>query len=498
LSRRPFSFIIPVNSRLFAVQNIMPADWKNLPALFPRSALHPAAVSVGDARSAEESWCVALSGGADSLALLLIIWTLWPERRARLTALHFNHGLRGAASDGDEQFCREVCVNLAIDFSSAKWANPPEHPGEAEARAARQDFFAREMATRNARVLWTGHQKDDIAETQLMRLARGAGPAGLAAPRPVSAKDDGRIFLRPLLTLSKGEILAALTAAGVAWREDATNATRDYFRTRVRYEVLPRWQDAACASVLGGAALSRELCEEDDVALGFWLGQLGIKMTADRLDLRPLRGLPRALWRRALRRWRPVATLSRAGFDELLALCETGMTGRVSVPSGFVSLKDSVAKWESAPQETEPWKPEELHEGRVVVLPGGAELVARRVVFDAEQRKRVLGGQVDCTHEAFVCGSALPFTARPWRAGDRFHPLGAPGSAKIQDLFVNRKIPMERRAILPVVRSSEGEVLWVPGFPPAETAKVTSLTVEGVQLTYRKGTSTLTTQSFNP
>lgn len=386
-------------------------------------------------------------------------------------------------------------MSLAIGFSSAKWAEHPEHPGEAEARAARQDFFAREMAMRHALVLWTGHQKDDIAETQLMRLARGAGPAGLAAPRPVSSKEDGRVFLRPLLSLSKGEILAALTAAGVAWREDATNSTRDYFRTRVRYEVLPRWQDAACASVLGGAALSRELCEEDDVALEFWLGQLGVEKTGERLDLRPLRGLPRALWRRALRRWHPVATLSRAGFDELLVLCEAGAAGRVSVADGFVSLKDFVASWEPASHAVEPWAAAELPEGRVVKLPDGAEIVVRRVVFDPELRKRILGGQVDCQHEAFLSGSALPFTARPWQAGDRFHPLGAPGSAKIQDLFVNRKVPAGRRGVLPVVCSAEGVVLWVPGFPPAETAKVTTLTVEGVQLTYHEGTSTLTTQS---
>ncbi|MFT3870366.1 MAG: tRNA lysidine(34) synthetase TilS [Nibricoccus sp.] len=473
----------------------MPADWKNFPALFPRSALHPAVVSAADTRPADESWCVAFSGGADSLALLLLIWTHWPERRSRLTALHFNHGLRGAASDGDEQFCREVCADLEIGFSSAKWPNPPEHPGEAEARAARQEFFAREMSAREARVLWTGHQKDDIAETQLMRLARGAGPAGLAAPRPLSAKEDDRIFLRPLLTLSKGEILAALTAAGVAWREDATNSTRDYFRTRVRYEVLPHWQDAACASVLGGAALSRELCEEDDVALEFWLRQLGVEAAGNRLDLQPLRGLPRALWRRALRRWRPLATLSRAGFDELLTLCETGAAGRVSVADGFVGLSDFILRWEPATGAFEPWAAVELGEGSAVKLPDGAEIMVRRIVFDAELRKRILAGQVDCRREAFVSGAALPLVARPWRAGDRFHPLGAPGSAKIQDWFVNRKIPVERRGILPIICSTQGSVLWVPGFPPAETAKVTTLTVEGVQLTYREGTSTLTTQS---
>jgi tRNA(Ile)-lysidine synthase len=314
----------------------------------------------------------------------------------------------------------------------------------------------------------------------------------------VSAKDDGRVFLRPLLSLSKGEILAALTSAGVAWREDATNSTRDYFRTRVRYEVLPRWQDAACNSVLGGAALSRELCEEDDVALEFWLSQLGVEMSDARLDLRPLRGLPRALWRRALRRWRPVTTLSRAGFEELLVLCEGG-AGRVSVPSGFVAVRDAVAHWETAPRAmAEPWAAVELCDGASAELPGGARLRAQRVIFTEELRRHILSGKVDSAGEAFLCGVDFPFTARPWQSGDRFHPLGAPGSAKLQDLFVNRKVPAEKRSVLPVVCSADGTVVWVAGFPPAEAAKVTSLTVEGVQLTYTEGTSTLTDQSQIP
>lgn len=470
-------------------------DWKNLPALFPRSALQLAVVTTADARPRDESWCVAFSGGADSLALLLLVWAHWPERRAKLTALHFNHCLRGEASDGDESFCRDVCAQLGVTFSSARWSTPPEHHGEAEAREARQAFFAREMAARGACVLWTGHQKDDIAETQLMRLARGAGPAGLAAPRPVSVKDDGRVYLRPLLTLSKGEIMAALSSAGVMWREDATNSTREYFRTRVRYEVLPRWQDAACNSVLGGAALSRELCEEDDVALEAWLAELNISATETMVDLQLLRGKPRALWRRALRRWSPVGAMSRAGFEELLVLCESGGVGRVSLHEGFAVVKEAVVRWEQPSTSTQAWAAKPLLEGEPMLLPDGATLVARRIVFSADLKQRVLTGKVDRACEAFLCGCDFPFSARQWQNGDRFKPLGAPGSAKLQDLFVNRKVPAEQRGALPVVCNSEGEIVWVPGFPPSDQAKVTLESKAGVQLTYHRGTSSLPDQS---
>jgi tRNA(Ile)-lysidine synthase len=465
-------------------------NWKNLPALFPRDALYPAVVAAADARPAGEPWCVAFSGGSDSLALLLVVWAHWPERRGKLTALHFNHGLRGAASDGDEQFCREVCSALAVDFGSSRWADAPASPNEAETREARQAFFSREMAARGARVLWTGHQKDDIAETQLMRLARGAGPAGLAAPRPVSVRDDGRIFLRPLLTFGKSEIAAVLAEAGATWREDSTNATRDFFRNRIRYEVLPRWQDAAFRSVLGGAALSRELCEEDDAALEAWLAELKVVATETMINLQPLRGKPRALWRRALRRWEPVGALSRAGFEELLALCEGG-AGRVSLHEGFAVANDAVIRWEKSTEATSTWPSTILRDGTPIALPDGAELVARQIEFSSALRRQVLAGEVDPARDTFLAEVEWPLSARPWQNGDRFRPLGAPGSAKLQDLFVNRKIPVERRNVLPIVCAADGEILWVPGLPPAECAKITERTVRGVQLTYCRGTSTL-------
>jgi tRNA(Ile)-lysidine synthase len=308
-------------------------------------------------------------------------------------------------------------------------------------------------------------------------------------------KDDGRIYLRPLLTLSKGEIMAALSSVGVMWREDATNSTREYFRTRVRYEVLPRWQDAACNSVLGGAALSRELCEEDDVALEAWLVELKVVATETMIDLQPLLGKPRALWRRALRRWSPVGAMSRAGFEELLALCESGGAGRVSLHEGFAVVKEAVIHWERPSHSAEIWAAKTLREGEPVFLPDGATLVARRVFFDAELKRRVLTGKVDRACEAFLYGCDFPFTARQWLSGDRFKPLGAPGSAKLQDLFVNRKVPAEQRGTLPVVCASEGEILWVPGFSPADQAKVIDESKAGVQLTYHCGTSTVPDQS---
>ena len=305
-------------------------DWRRcaerLAAVVPRERLHPAVVDWAEKSRADEPWVVAFSGGADSLALLLLVWAHWPDRRKTLAAAHFNHRLRGAAADADEKFCATVCRALRLRWRAGKWTRRKAAaiPSEAEARAARHEFFAAELRRRRARVLWLGHQQDDVAETMLMRLARGSGTGGLAAPRPVQRMPGGRVHVRPLLALKKSEIVAALEDAGAGWCEDATNAEPEFFRNRVRGAVLPAWRRAAGErDALAGAALSRELLEEDDAALEDWLAGLAPVGRDGALLLRRLAGKPRGLVRRALHAWlarnRVGAGLSRQAFNALLA-----------------------------------------------------------------------------------------------------------------------------------------------------------------------------------
>jgi tRNA(Ile)-lysidine synthase len=262
--------------------------------------------------------------------------------------LHFNHGLRGRASDADEHFCGRVCAVLGIKFVHGRWRRKRPFVSEAEARVARLAFFER-----HARTVWLGHQQDDIAETMLMRLARGSGSAGLAAPRPVQQLAGGRAHLRPLLTLKKAELVAALKRAGAPWCDDATNAGDEFFRNRVRRSVIPAWTRAAQRDALAGAARSRELLDEDNAALEARVDDLR-PLAADRsLVLRPLAGQPRAIVRRALHRWllaQPRAgELVRQGFDALLAAVERGTPARHSLGrEGFAVIRGGVLRFERA------------------------------------------------------------------------------------------------------------------------------------------------------
>jgi tRNA(Ile)-lysidine synthase len=312
---------------------------EKLLAALPAARWHPAALAFAAKRPVRETWGVALSGGADSVALLLLLWAQWPARRGRLVALHFDHRLRGRESRGDAAFCRRLCRTLGVKLVDGAWTAARRDASEAEARAVRLAFLQK-----NARVLWFGHQQDDIAESLLMRVARGSGTGGLAAPRPVQPFSRGRWHVRPLLTLKKAEIVAALRASGASWREDSTNAGGAFFRNRVRRSVIPAWSAAAARDAVAGAAWTRQLLEEDDAAIEAWLAEIAPFGRGRTLDLTRLAGKPRALWRRALHRWllaQPEAgELSRQGFDALLAAAVFGKATRQSLGrQGFAVIR---------------------------------------------------------------------------------------------------------------------------------------------------------------
>jgi tRNA(Ile)-lysidine synthase len=315
-----------------------------LAELIPRERLDPAVLAWCDASARRQVWGVGFSGGADSLALLLLLWSHWPGRRRSLRALHFDHRLRGAESQADARFCRRVCAELGVDYVAGAWAGSHAGASEAEARSARMAFLGK-----HARVLWFGHQQDDIAESMLMRLARGSGAGGLAAPRPVQRLAAGRVHLRPLLTLKKEEIVAALRAARVPWREDSSNDRAAYFRNRIRKQVLPGWREAAQRDALAGAARSRLLLEEDDFALEGWLREIAPVDVKGRLRLARLDGKPRALWRRALHGWVAAnprcGDLSRQAFEILLSAVEQRRPTRQSVGTDGFAVSDGGVLW---------------------------------------------------------------------------------------------------------------------------------------------------------
>ncbi|MGB7759059.1 MAG: tRNA lysidine(34) synthetase TilS, partial [Bryobacteraceae bacterium] len=212
---------------------------------------------------------VAVSGGADSVCLLEVLRELVARWQLRLAVLHLDHGLRGEESRQDAEFVRALAGRMELPFILAR-AELASAPGNLEelAREARLRFFREQIAAGAVDSVALGHTRSDQAETVLFRFLRGAGTAGLAGIRPVTG--DG--IVRPLIDITRAETEAFLRARGIAWREDATNASARFARNRIRHALLPQltleWNPALEETLAKTAdwALAEEAYWKEEVA----------------------------------------------------------------------------------------------------------------------------------------------------------------------------------------------------------------------------------------
>ncbi|MBE6400654.1 MAG: tRNA lysidine(34) synthetase TilS [Verrucomicrobia bacterium] len=448
----------------------------------------------GVSGGAQKPLAVACSGGADSLAALLLTWAKFPDARERLFVLHFDHAVR-AESGEDAEFVREVCSALGIGFICEKRVSESgEKLGETELRRARLDFFAREMRARNCKILVQGHQRDDIAETLLMRLTRGAGTDGLAAPRKISRQADGRVFVRPLLDFPKAKIVSALRACEIPWREDSTNAGTDYFRNRVRNRVLPELRAAA---PFENIARSRKLAEEDADALDFLAekitneAQAQTERTAECSRVYKLCGgsgknvaspvrLP-AIARRVLRKIflrEKIETDGAAVIDALVNAVCAGTPKKIRIGSRKIIWTGSEL---FAGEAALPSLPQKTGNDENVASHG---VFAEKIEVTEELLAKIRAGAFPPTETVFLAGTPEIF-ARKLLPGEKYRPLGSPGEKSVRRIFIDKKIPQNCRKTLPVFADGTG-IAWIPGLPPAERFRIREAGTSALRLTYRR------------
>lgn len=439
---------------------------------------------------------IACSGGADSVFLTLFF--SGEELRDRLTVLHFNHRLRGEASDQDERFVRDLCKCLGLAFLSGFWERPLEDGPVSEelARDARMGFFAKSIGKHIVdSVILTGHHADDVAETLLMRISRGSGLQGICAPREVSQGVAGLCFVRPLLKLRREEIVKGLSDAKAIWREDKSNQTDQFYRNRLRKDVIPLWEEAAERPVSAGASMSRELLEEDWIALEqvFELKWKEIEIKEGVIGWERLAKEPRAIQRRALSRLvsagsnAPLASQAMEGVLESIRCCKSF---KVSIEHGrWIEGISGEKVWISKIGRIVDWKSQAVPEGVAVYFPGGGKLLAQEVEIDGEMLEKVRSGEFSHDNGVYLSLKAkqrLPVVVRIRQPGDAYQPMGKESVVKLKELFIDRKIPREERRTNPIITAPDGEILWVPGLPPSKDYLLTEIATRALQLTYEK------------
>ena len=369
----------------------------------------------------------AVSGGADSVALLFALYLLKEKLDITLEAAHFNHHLRGEESDRDEAFVAELCDRYDIPLHLGDGEIVPGKKGlEAAARDARYSFL-RSLPGKIA----TAHTADDNAETVLMHLIRGTGLKGLGGITPI----HGRV-IRPMLKVTRLDVEAFLEEWCVSHIEDSSNETDDFLRNRIRHHVMPLLvrENPKIAENLSQMALRLRLDEE------FLCEQIGSTALP---TVESLKTMPKALRNRALE-----AFLKENGVPEPeethIALAESLVfsgkpSARASFPGG-ITVARNYDRLEVLPER-------EALEEILLPCPGEVQLPGLRVTC-------VPAGEPVSGPDAFTVSALGQIRIRARQSGDSIRLSG--GTKSLKKLFIDRKIPAALRQQIPVVCDDAG------------------------------------------
>jgi tRNA(Ile)-lysidine synthase len=274
---------------------------------------------------------VGVSGGRDSVALLHLLVGIGFKK---LVVCHLDHELRGRASAADARFVERLAGRLGLTvivemLDVAKLAAERKLSVETAAREARYEFFEQTARETGWNTSFLGHHADDQAETLLFNLLRGAGGAGLGAMRPVSQR-GGLTVVRPLLGVWRAEIDGFMKANRIKFREDASNASHEHTRNRMRNEILPMLENAM------GRDVRRSLWRAAEIfaAENEWMESL-TPAPGDELSVDGLRRMPVAAQRRVIRGWLRRMDISDSGFDDVEAvrgLLENKEPAKINLP----------------------------------------------------------------------------------------------------------------------------------------------------------------------
>jgi tRNA(Ile)-lysidine synthetase-like protein len=447
---------------------------------------------------------VAVSGGPDSLCLLHVLTQLRDQLGVTLHVAHLDHMIRGAESADEARFVAELtrawgllATIEAIDVPALARAQRANL--HAAARAARYSFLARVAQSLGAQAVAVAHHAGDQAETVLLHLLRGAGPEGLSGMRPVTPwrgwarienaelriKNDVEhsqfsilnsqlpALIRPLLTTTRDSIERYCAEQRLDPRRDPSNFDLGATRNRIRHNLLPGLIEYN-PHIIAALGRTAQACAEEHAFVLAALDQVWPQLAHERpgaIDIAgaPWRALPIALQRLAIRRAHAQvligdATLGLEHVEQARALIERGVGGRLTLPGNIALAVGYAGAWTIGAAST-PVGPQ---------LPGGEQVLPRegRVPLGAGWAIEVTAA-LPPVHpadawEIYLDGAAIewPLVARPRRSGERLRPAGGRGSRRLQDLFVDARVPQALRDAWPIIATPTA-IVWVAGLRAA-------------------------------
>jgi tRNA(Ile)-lysidine synthase len=486
---------------------------------------------------------VAVSGGADSVSLLLALLELRAELGILLSVVHFNHKIRGAAADADEQFVAELAKQYQLDFHCAEGDAPlraeqNKESLETAARELRYGYFRELLANGVADKIATAHTLDDQAESVLMRFLRGAGTRGLAGIYPERKEGEGSI-VRPLLEITRAQVEEFLKSRGQLWREDATNVDRAHTRNKLRHELLPllarEYNPAISETLARTAAVARAEEEYWEAETARLLPlvllhgkpvrgggrQSGTKDKVSGLSIEALNLQPLALQRRLIRAaaMKLGIPLDISHVEDVLAVATSGTA--CELPAGWrVQRSFRELRFEQTAAISQ--KPAKCSYKCALPIPGevsvpGGNLVVHALLLPVEgeiraYNHRTLPDRLPVDNADKVGGAVSPaigkslellcgedaaqleslgvvqgeLTLRNWRPGDRFRPAHSGSEKKVKELLQDLKVPQADRVGWPVISAGE-RLVWVLGTRPiklwvAEDTRLYSLVIEAREI----------------
>jgi tRNA(Ile)-lysidine synthase len=448
--------------------------------------------------SGRERLLIALSGGPDSVCLLRILKILQEELRLDLQAQYIDHGLRPGEAGLEIDFCKNLCAKFNLPFLTKKvdvkcYAREKKLNIQEAARELRYRAFEETARDFNAEKIALGHTADDQAETVLMRLLRGTGPAGLSGIPPVRGK-----FIRPLIEVQRKEVEQYLGEEKIDFIIDSSNLKKDYLRNEIRLSLMPRIKEInpnIADTLLRTASIFREEERYFEILVAKTLMKVVSRKKNSHIELflSPLEAMEKVILRRTLRRaideTKGLRGISFIHIEDIIELVKKGKPGdRLYLPHGIRAIKtySTLTLTSESPVRLNSYT---LNVPGEIILKETGVLIHASLgeTQDFEEPSQSVREDADFKTSATFDAERLifPLIIRSREKGDFFYPLGFGKKKKLQDFFVDEKVPRDERDAIPLIVSGD-DIVWVVGYRGDDRFKVTDETKRVLKLEVKK------------